>query len=69
MLQVKSYSGLSTESVVTHVSPPTSFEIIASNLVWGIINAVEFDLTDRFLISYVVHKIFLAEIEKRYFKP
>ena len=49
------------------MSPPTSFEIITSNLVWGIINAVEFDLTDRFMIPYIVLKIYQAEIEKRYF--
>ena len=39
------------------LSPPTSFEIIASNLVRKIITVSESDSRDRCLISYIVQKI------------
>ena len=36
----------------------TSFGVIASNLVRRLVNSVEFDFSDRFLISFFFQEIF-----------
>ena len=42
---------------VWNLSPSTSFEEIASNLVWGIFAGVEFDSSGNFSISGLLLKI------------
>ena len=49
-------------TVAKNATPSTSFGVIASNLVYWLVNSVEFDCSDRILTCFFFQEIFMVEV-------